>query len=91
MNIKPSWLFLLAIVPILFGCDSSGSKTATPALANNQAPIAIAGINQNVKTGSVVKLDGLRSVDKDRDLITYQWVFKSKPQGSEANLQASTT
>ena len=50
--------------------------------ASNQAPIADAGQNKNVFTGSPAALDGSASTDPDGDLIRYLWRFVSVPVGS---------
>lgn len=56
----------------------------------NSAPVASAGSLQNVLKGAVVTLDGSKSSDSDRDLITYKWSFTSLPAGSSATLSNST-
>ena len=52
----------------------------------NAAPIANAGVDQNVITGSEVFLDGIASADPEGDSISYRWDFISKPVGSVASL-----
>ncbi|MDH3975055.1 MAG: PKD domain-containing protein [Deltaproteobacteria bacterium] len=58
---------------------------------NNSAPMAIAGADQNVATGTKIKLDASLSSDTDGDLITYQWQFTSLPDGSAAVLSDATS
>jgi hypothetical protein len=58
--------------------------------ATNNAPVADAGPDQNVSTGSLVTLDGSGSSDADGNTITYSWSFSSKPAGSNATLSDST-
>ena len=41
--------------------------------SDNQAPIARTALELNVKTGSLVVLDGLRSSDPDGDPLRYSW------------------
>lgn len=41
--------------------------------AQNRSPVAEAGTNQTVSSGSRVTLDGTGSYDPDGDSITYQW------------------
>lgn len=69
-------------------CNGSASDSSPTSDPNNQTPIAIAGINQQVKVNQVVHLDGTRSVDYDNDLISYSWSFSEKPAGSEAQLSS---
>jgi hypothetical protein len=52
----------------------------------NAPPVAAAGANQSVLTGSVVNLDGSASTDANRDRLTYKWSLISKPTGSSAVL-----
>jgi hypothetical protein len=52
----------------------------------NAPPVAAAGANQSVVTGSVVSLDGSTSSDANRDRLTYKWSLISKPTGSTAVL-----
>ncbi|MCG3116645.1 MAG: PKD domain-containing protein [Candidatus Manganitrophus sp. SA1] len=57
--------------------------------SDNRAPIAHAGPDQNVVTGSLVTLDGSLSSDPDGEMLTYQWMMTEKPAGSAAALSAS--
>lgn len=57
----------------------------------NTAPVANAGGDQNVHTGSLVSLDGSDSSDANGDVLTYLWAFTSKPQGSQATLSDTTS
>jgi hypothetical protein len=66
------------------------SVTVTAAVAN-VAPVANAGVAQNVSTGSVVTLDGSTSSDANGDALTYAWTLNSKPVGSTAALSSSTS
>ncbi|MCG7499663.1 PKD domain-containing protein [Vibrio sp. Of7-15] len=91
MKSKVHGVLLSVLMPLLVACNGGSDNSANDENSNNQAPIAISGINQNVKTGDVVKLDGSNSVDKDQDLITYQWVIQSKPDNSEATLKNAQT
>jgi preprotein translocase subunit SecF len=70
--------------------DSTISSTAIVAKAANVAPVANAGVNQNVVVASVVTLDGSFSSDANGDALTYKWVLLSKPSGSTASLSSST-
>lgn len=59
-------------------------------LPENSAPVANAGIDQNVNTTSTVTLDGASSSDADSDTLTYAWNITSKPVGSSATLSSAT-
>ncbi len=56
----------------------------------NSAPVANAGPNQLVASGTTVQLDGSHSTDVDGDALSYRWSFVSLPAGSQAQL-ASTS
>jgi hypothetical protein len=56
----------------------------------NTAPVADAGPDQGVTTGSLVTLDGTGSSDGDGDEITYIWTITSKPATSTAALSDNT-
>ena len=57
----------------------------------NQAPVAVAGPDQNVFAGAVVVLNGNGSTDPDGTALTFHWEFVSRPAGSAATLQNSGT
>lgn len=76
-------LILTALVAVfLAACDNG--------VGDNNAPVANAGSEQNVKTGSLVTLDGSTSSDADGDILTYNWSFTSKPDDSNATFSDST-
>jgi hypothetical protein len=56
----------------------------------NAAPVANAGVDQEVKTGTVVTLDGSASADANGDSLTLQWTLAGAPAGSAAVLSNST-
>jgi len=70
---------------------SSASAVTITASAANAAPIANAGVAQNVVAGSLVTLDGSASSDANGDPLTYAWKLTSKPAGSAAVLSSATS
>jgi hypothetical protein len=72
------------------GADDVNSSVDNTGNTNN-APIAEAGDNQNVTTGSSVSLDGNNSSDPNSDSLTYAWTLTSMPNGSGATLINSSS
>ena len=52
----------------------------------NQPPVANAGLDQTVRVGSTVSLDGTASADPENTPLTFAWSIASKPSGSTATL-----
>ena len=76
------------------GTENSVADYVTVAaadVAGNSAPVADAGRDQNVKTGTRVTLDGSGSTDTDGDDLTYTWQIVDKPGGSSATLDGKYT
>jgi hypothetical protein len=71
--------------------SSAPSTVIISASTGNIAPVAKAGVAQNVLTGTTVTLNGAASNDANGDAITYSWTFTSKPSGSSAALSSSTS
>jgi hypothetical protein len=57
----------------------------------NLAPVANAGVDQEVPIKALVTLDGSGSSDANSDPLNYSWVFTSKPGGSSAVLTNPAT
>jgi hypothetical protein len=73
------------------GTVNSAADTVTiTASTANSAPVANAGPDQNVSTGSVVTLNGSGSSDANSDPLTYSWSFTSKPASSAATLSSAS-
>lgn len=70
--------------------DGSGTVTVVASSAN-AAPVANAGVAQNVVVGAAVTLDGSASTDANWDPLTYKWVLVAKPAGSAAALVGGTS
>ena len=52
----------------------------------NHGPVANAGPDQTVATGTTVALDGTRSTDIDGNALTYRWSLTGIPNGSRATV-----
>ncbi len=70
--------------------NSAVATVVITAATSNAAPVAKAGSDQSVATGSAVTLDGSGSSDANNDTLTYLWSFRSIPNGSTATLSSST-
>ena len=57
---------------------------------SNSAPVANAGADRTLPTGSNVTLDGSRSSDVDGNPLTFLWTITSRPPGSVAALSNRT-
>ena len=62
--------------------SSSPVELVEISVVANQAPLARAGSDMEVVTGSIVALDGTKSSDSEEDLLLYDWSIVSKPAGS---------
>ena len=71
--------------------ESTASVVTITASAANSAPVANAGLPQNVALSTTVTLDGTGSTDANNDFITYKWTLITKPAGSIAQLASATT
>ena len=71
--------------------DSEGDRVTVSATRANAAPVADAGSDMNVATGTLVMLDGTLSSDANGDALLFAWRFVSRPDGSAAVLADSTT
>ena len=75
--------------------DDAGQSTIDEVVVNatttNAAPVANAGPDQNVATGSLVKLDASASSDANGDMLSYTWTLTNIPTSSIATLSDSTS
>ena len=73
------------------GQSYKGNNLTAICPMSNVAPVANAGPNQSVTTGTTVTLNGSGSSDADGNPLTYLWSFASIPVGSGATLTGPTT
>ena len=72
--------------------DRSNIDSVTiTASSGNSAPVANAGVDQNVSIGALITLDGSGSSDANSDSLTYSWIFFSTPGGVNVILNGATT
>ena len=82
--------YVLALI-VNDGIDSSALDSVTiTANTANSAPVADAGVDQEVNTGALVTLNG-SGTDADGDPLTFSWAFTSRPEGSAAVLSDSAS
>jgi hypothetical protein len=95
-------LSLLALLPVLVSCGGGGDSGCATGLgvlggaicgssSPNTAPVANAGVTQNVSVATLVTLDGSGSRDENNDILTYLWEMTAKPTGSVAALTSNTS
>lgn len=70
---------------------SATDSVTVSVTASNAIPIANAGSDQNVLTGSVVNLNGAASSDADGDNLTYSWSILSQPASNVVILSAANS
>lgn len=71
--------------------NSSADAVTVNASVANAAPVANAGVSQNVVTGTSVTLDGSASSDANSDPLSFAWTLTSKPLGSTASLSSPSS
>ena len=81
-------ILLITLFPLIVsGCGGGGSGGFSGSSGDtNSAPVANAGADQNVTTGSTVNLEASASSDADGDILKYAWSFQVLPNGSSATL-----
>jgi len=78
--------FLLLLVGLLSACSgSSGSDDG-----DNGAPVAEAGVAQQLYRGETVFLNGSASSDPDGDSLSFSWQLTTQPENSAATLSDIT-
>ena len=81
--------FAVSVSVSITSCGGGGGG-GLPLGGGNKAPVANAGIDQNVATSSLVTLNGSGSTDANSNALTYSWSFTSKPASSTATLSSTT-
>jgi hypothetical protein len=99
-------LTALALLPFLISCGGGGDSSCNAGLGilggavcgisgsgstPNTAPVANAGLVQNVSLKTLVTLDGSASRDAENDTLTYLWELTAKPTNSVAALTVTTS
>ena len=93
-SVNPSFVADLAgnYAVRLIASDGLGDSVPATVVVStvNSRPVANAGRDQLVASGSTVRLDGTHSTDVDGDALIYHWTLASRPSGSHAALDAAT-
>jgi hypothetical protein len=84
------YLLIPLLVTLLACGGSDSSETSIVVATSNTAPVANAGLDQNVSVGVTVTLDASASTDADGDTLAYNWVLSESPANSTASLQNQT-
>jgi hypothetical protein len=71
--------------------ESEEDTVVITVVDENGAPTANAGPNQTVDVGETVYLDGSDSSDPDGDALQFAWTLATRPGGSSASLNSSTS
>ena len=72
------------------GTVSSVASTMTVSTVNTP-PVASAGRDRTVTSGTTVRLDGSGSTDADGNALTYRWALIARPSGSSATIASPTS
>ena len=88
MNADVAGNYLVQLI-VNDGTLPSAASVVTIATGNT-APVANAGVDQKVTTGSAVQLNGSASTDVNGDALAYHWSILAAPAGSAASLSGAT-
>ena len=92
--------FVTLLSSLLMACGGGGNSGCSAVLGllpgagcstPNTAPVANAGVTQNVTAGTLVTLDGSGSRDANNQSLTYLWQMTAVPAGSLAALSSTTS
>ncbi|WP_405230232.1 PKD domain-containing protein [Lentisalinibacter sediminis] len=79
---------LIALVSLLAACGGGGGGGGGTIAPPNEAPVADAGADQQVRGGDTVSLSGAGSSDSDGTINSYTW---SQTAGTSVTLQGAST
>jgi hypothetical protein len=85
-----NFIFELTVTDNKTLASTADSVTVTVS-SNNAIPIANAGANQNVVSGTFVTLSGAESSDANGDVLSYRWSILSQPETSTIALANANT
>src|SRR5204862_8090886 len=81
----------LYIAQLIVNDGDKSSKPATVSVnTGNVGPVANAGLDQTVRVGVPVQLDGSASFDPNGDPLTFQWRLVAHPTGSPIEFTSDT-
>ena len=83
MTSKLKWTLLAAAMPALIACGSGSSDSSSD--SSNNATVE----KSYAKLGKRVRLDATQGLDTYNENMTFEWKLTSKPDGSNAALNAS--
>jgi hypothetical protein len=86
ISVVAALMFSLSIL----SCTTTKEKKVETAETDTTAPVAEAGLDQNLSLNSTVTLDGSGSSDADGDTLFFSWSITSKPLESSASLSDLT-
>jgi|GEM_PF-549789 hypothetical protein len=86
----PTRVGLFSLILLIAACGGGGGGSSPPPVTpTNTTPVANAGADQAVSTGTTVTLNGNSSSDADGDTLLYSWSLTSSPAGSSASISNS--
>lgn len=68
---------VVALALLVVTTTAAGALPASDALQSNEAPLADAGLDQDVTRGATVLLDGTGSRDPDGEIERYEWSIRT--------------
>jgi len=90
-DVKVDGVFIGAVTTFTFDSVTSNRSIEVTFAIDNLPPVADAGPDQNVVTGTLVTLSGKNSYDPEGAMITFFWIFIEVPAGSPVTLSDATS